>query len=200
MNTLYKVLRAVITPFMKLFFPYKVYGAENIPLTGGIVLCCNHVSLSDVFYLVVVCPRQINFMAKAELFRNPIARWFFTHVGAFSVQRGKGDIGAIDNAVSIVKDGNVMGIFPEGTRYIDGLPPRRAKSGIAVIVSRTGADIIPAAICRKGRFRIFKKTVVRFGKPIKATELHVEDKDRNTLKKATVTITEKITELWELGV
>ena len=201
MNSFYRVIRGIVAPFVRFLMPFKVEGIENIPETDGAVICCNHISMSDPFYLsVAVKKRQIHYMSKYELFKNPILRFVLVRLGAFAVKRGTGDTSAIDTAIEIVKNGSILGIFPEGTRYTDGLPPRKAKSGVAVIVAKTNAIVIPTAICRKGKFCFFRKTVVRFGKPIETSELNITDGNRNELRAVTSVLTEKITELWELGI
>ena len=113
------------------------------------MICANHISDIDPVFLLMAQKRHIYYMAKAELFGSGIARWFFgKKFGAFPVKRGTGDTSAIDTSERIVKEGKLLGIFPEGTRSKDG-KLGRAKSGAALIASRTGSWIIPAAIQAK---------------------------------------------------
>ena len=119
--------------------------------------------------------------------------------GAFSVDRGAGDVGAIEHADTIIKRGHIVGIFPEGTRYKTGAP-RKAKSGIAYIAMHTKADILPVSIYREGEFNIFRKTTVRCGKVIPFNEIYDETlSDRANLKNIVNRVTDELTALWEMG-
>lgn len=188
-----------MTPFIRLFFPVKVYGRENIPKDGAFILCCNHVSNVDPFHLGIICKRQVYFMAKIELFRIPVLRSIVRKVGAFAVDRGKGDTSAIEHAEDLIRQGHIMGIFPEGTRYKTGAP-RKAKSGIAYIAMATQADILPASLHRTNGWLFFRKTTLRFGERIPYSELVVEgDSDRANMRRITERVTAEITKLWEMG-
>lgn len=115
--------------------------------------------------------RHIYFMAKEELFHNKLSAWLFgNQLGAFPVRRGKGDTGAIDTAKSIVESGKMLG-FSRGTRSRDG-KLGRGKSGAALIVSQTGAEVLPACIVTKDQHvRLFRRSKVVFGPPISLEEL-----------------------------
>lgn len=164
-------------PAVRLLVRVKVIGQENLPPAGQpLVICSNHISNWDPIMLIVVQrKRHIHFMAKAELFKNRLFAWFFgKQVGAFAVHRGTGDTGAIDTAKRIVSEGKVMGIFPEGTRSRDG-KLMRAKSGAALIVAQTGATVQPiAVVARDQRVRLFRRTLIVYGKPLSPAELHLD--------------------------
>jgi 1-acyl-sn-glycerol-3-phosphate acyltransferase len=200
MNGFYKVLRIIAIPFVHCFFNIKAYGLENIPKEKGVVLCCNHTSLSDIILLGVLCPRQICFMAKKELFDIPVLKHIFKALGGFPVDRRSSDKGAINHALSICNNGKILGIFPEGTRNRDGAP-KKAKAGAAMIALKTGADILPVAIYRsKPQVHIFQKATVRFGEVLKYEEYSngFEDALSKTAIRATSElIMQKITKLWE---
>lgn len=199
MSCFYAVMRAIVAFIFKLFFRVKVEGVQNIPKEGGFIICCNHVSFTDPIFLGIFCKRQIFFMSKAELFKNKISAWFFTKLGAFAVNRGTGDTGAVKNAEDVIKEGKIMGIFPEGTRSADGTP-KKAKAGIAMIAAHTKADILPACVYRDGKLKLFCKTTVRFGEIIPFEELGFEDQDctkKSTLRFASERIMGKIIALWE---
>lgn len=155
----------------------KRIGMDNIPPVGEkLVLCCNHISNWDPVVLVTAQPkRHIYFMAKSELFKNPLFAWLLgKQFGAFAVHRGTGDTDALATAKTLVDEGKIMGIFPEGTRSKDG-KLLRAKSGASVIVAQTGATVLPVAIVAKNqRARIFRRTVVVYGKPLTPEELHLD--------------------------
>ena len=191
----------VLGPLVRCVMRTRVVGAENIPQTPGdppLILCCNHISNWDPVLLEVVQPRHVYFMAKAELFRNPLLAWFLgKQIGAFPVHRGKGDTGAIDTAKKLVSEGKMLGIFPEGTRSKDGqlLNP---KSGAALITSRTGAHVLPVAVVTKGqKIRPFKPTTIVFGKPLSPAELKLDDPESPNLRQASRRIMSAIAALME---
>lgn len=171
--TFYTFARAIVYYPVRLLYRIRVEGVENVP-NGGFILCCNHRSNIDPFLLGVTLKQQLRFMAKIELFRIPLVNWFVRKVGAFPVNRGTGDTSAIDTAVQLVNDGQVLVIFPEGTRSLDG-KLLRIKSGAMVVASKTGADVLPAVIKCKGRVRIFKRVTLRFGEIIKNTDIGIRE-------------------------
>lgn len=196
----YKTLRAIGRAIIKLLFPIKVIGRENIPKNGGYILCCNHTHFMDVAFLITSIPQKIFFMAKEELFRNKLAGWFFRKMGAFPVARqsGTGAASAIKRAEEIVLSGEVTGIFPEGTRSKDGAP-KKAKSGVAVIASETGADVLPVSIYYKGKLNLFKKVTLRIGKLIPNSKLQLNQNDRSELRRVSTLIMDTITKQWGEG-
>lgn len=191
-----KFLLRFCTPLVHLLFPFKTIGKEHIPPEtpdSRIVLCCNHISELDPMFLEMCQRRHIYFMAKEELFHNKLSAWLFgNQLGAFPVRRGKGDTGAIDTAKSIVESGKMLGIFPEGTRSRDG-KLGRGKSGAALIVSQTGAEVLPACIVTKDQHvRLFRRSKVVFGPPISLEELHLENPEHPDLRYASRLIMERI--------
>ena len=191
----------VLKPVFWLLFPYKTVGKKNIPPAKDgmrIIMCSNHISDIDPVFILEAQRRPVYYMAKSELFPNKLATWFFSTVfGAFPVQRGKGDSGAIDKSVQLVHDGKMMGIFPEGTRSRDG-SLGRAKSGAALIASASGAHILPVAILTKSqKVKLFRKTTIIFGEPMSPTELHLDDAEKPDLRYASRRIMERIGELME---
>ena len=200
MSGFYKTLRFTIGNVASLFFRTKNIGLENIPEKGGFILCCNHTHLLDVYFLVMAVKRhQIHFMAKNELFKNKLLAWFITKMGGFPVIRGsvQAEEGILTGE-NILKEGKVMGIFPEGTRSVDGRP-KRAKSGVALIANETGAPVLPVSIYYEGKLNVFKKITVRFGELIDPSELKMQENNRAELKRVATLIMDKITELWEEG-
>lgn len=167
----------LLSPAVRFLMRVKRIGRENIPPVGEkIVLCCNHISNWDPVVLITAQPkRHIHFMAKSELFKNRLFTWFLgKQLGAFAVRRGTGDTDALATAKQLVEDGKIMGIFPEGTRSKDG-KLLRAKSGASLIVAQTGATVLPVAIVTKHqRARMFRRTLVVYGKPLSPAELHLD--------------------------
>ena len=186
-------------PLYWFLFPFKAYGKENIPPFSPddrLIICANHISDIDPVYLEMCQKRHVFFMAKAELFRGRFSRWFIGRLfGAFPVERGKGDTGAIDKAEEIVNSGRLLGIFPEGTRSRDG-QLGRAKSGAALIAARTGANILPVCIVAKDqKVRLFHRAKVIFGKPMTPQELHLDDPERPDLRFASRALMQRIGEM-----
>lgn len=183
-----RVILAIVRPHLRLFFPYCIVGAENLPTAGNgqrLMLCCNHISVLDPVFLLAAQRQPISFMAKSELFSNRFNRWLLgTVMGAFPVERGKGDTGAVEHAEALVESGTILGIFPQGTcrrtREL-GLP----KSGAALIACRTQATVIPACLVTKSfHVRPFRRVTVVFGKPLTPQELQLENTAHPQLRPA----------------
>lgn len=198
MTPFYRFGKGLIAPIFKWLLPVRYIGFDKIDKNGGYILCCNHTSLSDPFFLITGFKRQLFFMAKAELFKIPVVASVLRSAGVFAVERNKGDISAIRRAEELIEDGNVLGIFPEGTRHKTGAP-HKAKSGIAYIARHTRSDILPVSIYRSGKFNIFRKTTIRCGEIIPYNELVDENAtDRANLKSIANRVTDEITKLWEM--
>ncbi|MBR1779515.1 MAG: 1-acyl-sn-glycerol-3-phosphate acyltransferase [Clostridia bacterium] len=167
MNKLYKILICVLKPLIKIVYRLKITGMENIPKSGRAILCPNHTSNADPVILAISCPRQVFFMAKKELFSNKFLRKILLYLGAFPVDRGNRDKGAINIAEEVLQKGNILGLFIEGTRSKTGefLKP---KNGAALLACNTHTPVVP--ICISGgnqkRVRAFRKNVINIGSPI----------------------------------
>lgn len=160
---LYRIVVLIIKPILFLIHPYKVIGRENIPEDGGLV-CSNHSSYYDPVFLALVFTRRrhLNFMAKADLLRKPVLGPLLKGIGVFGVERGKSDIGAIKTALSRLKDGKYVALYPEGTR-VRGQEDAAAKTGAAMLALRTGVQVIPVYTGVKKPYFRFTKIVI--GKP-----------------------------------
>ncbi len=194
----YNFIAWFLRPFVKLFFPYKILGIENIKgLKSGYMICSNHVSNIDPIFYIVSHPQHIHFMAKAELFRNKFLGKIFSSLGAFAVKRGKGDYQAINEAQNILKNGEILGIFIEGTRSKTG-EFLRPKSGAVLLSYNSGVPVVPVCITgssKDKRVHIFKKTVIKYGVPITSEQLGINEGTRIEIKNATNLIMNKIKEL-----
>ncbi len=135
------LLRLVATLFLR----WRVDGAENVPPGGPALLAINHVSAVDPLLSGIGTRRKVHFMAKEELFRRPALGWLLRRLGAFPVRRGEGDRQAIKEALALLAAGEVVGIFPEGTRSPDGRL-QQAQTGIAFLAKRGRAAVVPVAI------------------------------------------------------
>ena len=160
-----RVAKRIAVPLVRVLFPYRIVGRENIPPagSGGLILCCNHISLFDPVWLLIGQKRHIFFMGKEEIFRRRFIAWLLRQIGVFPVSRGKGDTGALDEAEHILRAGEVMGIFPEGTRSKTG-EMLRFKSGAMVLAAKTQTPVLPVCIVTKNqKVKPFRRTTVVFG-------------------------------------
>lgn len=158
-----KTFARIITKIVfKLFFRVKVINSGKIPEKGPALLCASHNTFLDMFFLGYRLDRWIHWMAKEELFRNPITAFLFRKLGAFPVKRGTGDVGSVKNTYRLLDEGKIVGIFPQGTRkHANGTG--RVKSGAAMIAAKAGVPIIPAIV--EGNYRMFSKITVNYGDP-----------------------------------
>jgi len=142
----------------------RVFGSGNVPAAGPVIVACNHISYFDPPLLGTACPRRIRYMAKSSLFKIPILGPLITGFGAYPVDRTGTPTAAVRRSVEVLRRGEVIGIFPEGTRNLDGtVQPRE---GVALLASLGKARVVPAAVVgtgKAGRFRQFK---VIFGPPL----------------------------------
>lgn len=155
---------------LRVLFRITVEGEENIPRHKGFILVANHRTNFDPLLAVFKIYKQVRFMAKAELFRSRVGGWFFRSVGAFPVERGRGDTGAVDWAIALIRAGEVLGMFPEGTRSPDG-KTLRPKSGTAMVAMQTGADVLPCALCFGEKLGFRGSVTIRYGKLIENAAL-----------------------------
>ncbi len=187
-NRVYGVVKFFLRPIFKFFLNIRVYGAENVPTDGSVLLCANHISAVDVFAIAAVCPRQINFIAKKELFSIPVLGRLITAAGAIKLDRGGKDIGAIKKAIGKLEEGRAVAIFPQGHRY-PGVDPATTpvRNGGAMIAYRAECDVVPVCISikKKGKYSLFRRTEVHFGKVIKNEELGFREGGQDEYKVAT---------------
>ncbi len=157
------------------FYNVKVEGRENLPKKSGFIIASNHRTFADPPLLAVtsMCAK-FSFVAKEELFRNPFFGWLIRKLGAFPVERGRGDMKVISDSVERLREGRNLVIFPEGTRSKDG-KLGKGKTGVALIAARSEAEVVPAAIIFEGKLRFRKKVIVRYGKPIGRNELALSE-------------------------
>ena len=157
--------------YFNLFYKIDIIGKENIPKEGGYILCSNHMSNLDPVFLGLSQRRQIFFMAKLELFKNKLFAALIRTLGAFPVERGAGDGKAIGTAEEILRKGNVLGIFIEGTRSKTG-ELLRPKAGASMIAEQTNATVLPVCITpKKQKIRVFSKVTISIGKPMTTEQL-----------------------------
>lgn len=172
----YRVVHVIIFLFAKIFFRLRIVGHSNIPKEGGVIIAANHVSYLDPPLIGCSILRRVNFMAMAELFKDPFCGLIYRTLGGFPVRRGEADAGAIRHAIRLLKEGNILLIFPEGTRSYDGRL-QEPKRGTGMIVSSSRAKVVPAFIkgteraLPRGRWMLRPVPVtVYFGEPLEFTD------------------------------
>ena len=161
---------------IRFFHRIKVTGRENVPRSGGFVLCSNHIAILDIFSIGASVPRPINFLAKRELFKVPVLSFLIRSAGAIPLERTKTDLGAIRRSVELAANGNLVAIFPQGHRQPGKNPAdTEFKSGVALVAYRAGVPIIPICIRMKGqKYRIFRRTEIIIGKPLNQEDLGLQ--------------------------
>lgn len=192
----YSFVKGLCNIAVSAWFHVEVQGIENLPQEGGYILVANHRTYFDPVLVAIRMKRQVNFMAKIELFQNKFLGPIIKHLGAFPVSRGTGDTSAIDKAIKTVKDGDVLSLFPEGTRSKTG-EIMRFKSGAIVVASQTGADIVPTAIYFSDFAKFRSKVIIRYGTPILNSQLQVDLQKPRTIKLASNLVRDEVINLWE---
>ncbi len=161
----YATSRFILWAIVATLFGFKTIGRENVPATGPLIVACNHVSNLDPPCLGVGMPRPVSYMAKTELFDIPVLGPVITGLGAFPVDRSRGDIASIKTAIGILERGTCLGIFPEGGRNTDGT--KAAQMGVALLASRSGATVVPAYVSGTSKSKFRSRVTVVFGKPLR---------------------------------
>ena len=167
----YKSVKVFLRFLVLFIFRVKIIGRDNVPADGGAIFAANHKSDWDPVIIALSSPRQLSFMAKSELFNNKIFGFILKKLGAFPVQRGKGDVSAVKTSLRILKSNNAMIMFPEGKRVKEN-EHTDAKPGIAMIATHAKVPVIP--ICISGKYRWMGKISVIYGEPIYFDEYYDE--------------------------
>ena len=160
---LYPFGRALCSGILSPIYQFKVIGKENFPTDGGVLLCSNHISNLDPPTVGIAAPRQVHFMAKEELFSAPVLGKILPLINAFPVKRGMSDREALRKGLGVLKEGKVLGLFPEGTRSETG-ELGKGLAGAGFFALRSKAQIVPCAVI--GPYKPFKRLKIVFGKPI----------------------------------
>jgi 1-acyl-sn-glycerol-3-phosphate acyltransferase len=195
----YNVVALLSWPALYGLFRLRVRGRENVPATGGFVLACNHLSNLDPWPLgIPLWPRHwLRFMAKAELYWWP-ARYVLDGAGAFPVHRGRTDVEAVETAVRLAREGNVVVMFPEGTRRTKGLVKKhraRAHTGAARIALEAGVPLVPAAVAGTDRLLTLGPLRIVYGAPLDLDDLRATGELRRSSQEATERLMARIAEL-----
>ncbi|AZU63165.1 lysophospholipid acyltransferase family protein [Neobacillus mesonae] len=170
--TFYTFARSVVNAIFKPWYRVQVIGLENFPSNeGGILLCSNHINNFDPIIVGISTPRPVHFMAKEELFQVPVLGGIVRKCNAFPVKRGMSDREALRKGLNVLKEGHVLGLFPEGTRSKTG-ELGKGLAGAGFFALKTDAMVVPCAVI--GPYKSFKRLKVVFGKPIEMESLRQE--------------------------
>lgn len=198
----YKVIHFLFAAPIRFFRRLHVHGKENEPTAdkGAYLLCANHLTWRDPILLCACTHRQHpHFMAKKELFKIPLLRGLIRALGAYPVERGAMDVGAIKRTIRMLEEGTCVGMFPQGHRY-KGQEPRSTpvKNGVALVAARSHVPILPVAFkCKDFKPRLFRRVDVYIGKPITWEELRLHGGDEKDYARMTEYIFGRVCDLAE---
>jgi len=187
------MVRAIVI-FLVRMFCYVVFrvgkiGKENVPKTGAYIMCANHTSNWDPPIIVACTNRKMHIMAKAELFKNKFICWFAEKCWVFPVKRGGKDIESMKHSLKVLKDGEMLMLFPEGTR--NGMSKNgKAQNGAAFMALRTGVPVIPVGII--GDMKPFHKVTLNYGKPLDFSAYKSNKPEKEVLEKVSQEIMDNI--------
>jgi 1-acyl-sn-glycerol-3-phosphate acyltransferase len=188
-------------PLFKLLFKFQIFGVENVPPTGGVMLMINHASYLDPIFIGAAVKRNLHYMARSTLFKPGMIDRFLRSLNAFPVHLGTPDRAAIKNALKLLDEGNLLLVFPEGTRSHDG-SLGKAQDGVGFMAYRTNAQVIPVFLdgtqkaMSRGSIMIRPvKVTVSFGKPIDMSIYRKDETSRETYSKIGEKIMSEIAKL-----
>ncbi|MGQ0805651.1 MAG: lysophospholipid acyltransferase family protein [Actinomycetota bacterium] len=190
----YWVLKAILTPLLRVLYRVRVEGKGHVPKHGPVILAANHRSFMDSLFLPLVIRRRVTFVAKAEYFDSWKTKWFFSAVGQIPIRREGGSASerALASATDVLEQGGTFGIYPEGTRTRDGYL-HRGHTGVARLALRTGAPIVPVGMVGTDEIqatdaklpRFFRKVTICFGDPIPLAHYVDRQDERIVLRQIT---------------
>lgn len=184
-----KIVVFLVYIFNLVVFRVEKNGEENIKEKGAYLICANHRSNWDAPILVSNLKRKVYVMAKAELFKNKFIKWFGRKCCVFPVKRGMRDIESIKYSLNLLKDGEILVIFPEGTR--NGMEKNgKAQNGVAYMTIRTGVPVIPVGI--QGEMKPLKKVKLNIGEPLDFSQYKTNKPEKEILDKVSKEIMDNI--------
>lgn len=154
---MYRFLVSIVSVLVKLIYRVKINGIENLKDDQPFIISANHIHIFDAVILATLTKRQIFFLSKKELFEKKLFAKFFGKLGVIPIDRDNTDIKAIKSCFRVIRDGNILGIFPEGTR-VKTIDINNMKKGVALIALKNKVNILPIHI--EGTYRIFSKITV----------------------------------------
>jgi 1-acyl-sn-glycerol-3-phosphate acyltransferase len=191
---LYWVIKAILTPVLRLCYRVRITGRDQVPPRGPVILAANHRSFMDSLFLPLVIRRRVTFVAKAEYFDDRKTAWFFRGVGQIPIRREGGSASerALASATGVLDAGDVFAIYPEGTRTRDGYL-HRGHTGVARLALRTSAPIVPVGMVGTDEInpigrklpRLFRRVTINFGAPVTCDRYAGREHDRLVLRQIT---------------
>ena len=193
---IYFIVRILAVIVLKFSFFLTIRGRKNVTgIKTGFIIISNHKSNWDPITLGISVPgRPVYYLAKDELFRKKAARFFLTRLHAIPLARGAGDIGAFKQALKLLRDGEVLGVFPEGTRSKSG-ELKSFAAGAVLLSLRSGFPIVPAYI--SGTYKLFHHVTLRLGKPVDLKEMYPGKASNAVIKEATAYLEKSVRSLAE---
>jgi 1-acyl-sn-glycerol-3-phosphate acyltransferase len=184
MNRTYRLAQFLSYCYLKYFHQFEVKGLDNVPPKGGFILACNHLSYLDPPAVGCRIPRNLHYFARDSLFLGPLG-FLITKLNSIPVNRDQLDLGTLRKVLSVLKGGEPVLVFPEGTRSPDGTL-QKSQKGLGLLVHKSGVPVLPARlhgsfeILGKGKLfpRIGKKLYLNIGSPILSEELSFDSNDR----------------------
>ncbi|MDR0406140.1 MAG: 1-acyl-sn-glycerol-3-phosphate acyltransferase [Clostridiales bacterium] len=193
----FKVVYAAVVPllrvFFKLLFRARVYGAENVPKSGGFIVAANHKSNFDPLVIGAFLPRKTRFLAKRELFAAAFSKWALTGLGAIPITRGGFEPSTLKTVISLLKNNEAVLVFPEGTRRSAGIGA--VKAGAVTLAVKGQVPILPVMIA--GAYRPFRGIKIIFGEPVTYGAYYGNPPPREELHRLSVALMENIYKLAE---
>ena len=203
----YWFMKGILKPLLRALYRIRSEGLENIPKDGPAIIAANHVSFLDSFFIpLVIKRRKVTYLAKADYFKSWKTSWFFKGVGQISCEREGGSKSqqSLEIALDVLKEGNLLGIYPVGTRSPDGVL-HRGRTGVARLAIHAGVPVIPCGLigtedvmpknAKMPRVGKRLKVRVRFGKPLDFSRYAGQERDRFALRSATDEIMYEIMQL-----
>lgn len=186
------VIIIIVRILTKIVYRTKLIGKENIPAEGAAIICPNHVHAFDAPIIVSNTKRIINVLAKEELLKNKFLKWLASKTAVYPIKRDSADMHAIKTSLKLLKNKELLLIFPEGTRngLERGLP---VKNGPMAIAIKANVPIIPIGI--KGSFKAFSKITINIGKPIYYDEYKDKVNDKEVVTKLTEDLMKEVVRL-----
>ncbi|MDQ4149566.1 MAG: 1-acyl-sn-glycerol-3-phosphate acyltransferase [Actinomycetota bacterium] len=194
---LYRLLEITLSPMLWRLYRVKCEGLENFPVEGGVIVAANHVSFMDSFFIPLVLPRRVVYLAKAEYFESWKTAWFVKALGMIPVKRGVRSQAeaALRSGVEVLEAGGVLGLYPEGTRSPDGRL-YRGRTGVARLALRSGAPVVPVGLVGSRKVmpkgarlpKLWGDVTVKIGTPMTFEKYKGQEDDRQVLR----TITDEI--------
>ncbi|HVJ96686.1 MAG TPA: lysophospholipid acyltransferase family protein [Acidimicrobiia bacterium] len=191
---MYWILKAVLTPIVRICVRVKVEGREHLPKKGAVIIAANHRSFLDSIFIPMIVHRRVTFVAKAEYFDDAKTAWFFRGCGQIPIRREGGSASerALASATEVLQKGGVFGIYPEGTRTRDGLL-HRGHTGIARLSLQNDVPIVPVGLIGTDNVQpvdrkmpvLFQHVTIRIGEPIDPARYGGRANDRMALRELT---------------